>query len=141
MPAGLSRFHILILCDRPIPAGQLRSFGRWLVKDWQDFGLGAEPEVFPAQDSIKGKHGNAIRLPGLHHTYQHYSRIWDGKGWARGEKAVEMIVATTGDPIGLIPAEAKEYERPSPRNPTSGGKTTMAISAPWTSWEFSGRRA
>ena len=99
-----------------MPAKVVRSFGRWLVKDWQDFRLATKPEVFPAQDSIEGEHGNAVRLPGLHHTYQHYSRVWDGKGWASGEKAVEMIVATTGDPINLIPDEAKEYQPPKSDN-------------------------
>ena len=119
---GRGGFHLVTVCGQSIPARHLRSFGRWLVRDWQDFSLASEPEVFPAQDSINGGYGNAVRLPGLHHTYQHYSRVWDGKEWASGEKAVEMIVATSGDPIGLIPEQAKEYQPPKSAEPNDWWK-------------------
>ena len=109
---GRGGFHIFMFFDQPLPAKLVRSFGRWLVKDWEASQLASEPEVFPKQDSIKGEYGNGVRLPGLHHTFRHYSRVWDGKVWASGEKAIELILAAMGDSINLIPDEAKDYQPP-----------------------------
>ena len=64
---GVGGFHLFVLFTKCIPAQLARSFGRWLVREWVDFGLPGEPEVFPKQASIGGKFGNFVRLPGHHY--------------------------------------------------------------------------
>jgi len=106
---GKGGFHLLVFLDQDVPAEQVRAFGRWLVRDWEKL-LDDEPEMFPAQDSIGGGYGNAVRLPGLHHTYRHYSRVWDGKQWLDGEDAITAILQTGGDSFDLVPVETLEFQ-------------------------------
>jgi hypothetical protein len=37
--------------------------------------------------------GNRLRLPGRHHTREHWSRVWDGGRWREGDEAIDFIVA------------------------------------------------
>ena len=64
------------------PARAARSFGLWMVRDWADHRLLRKPEVFPKQNYLTGKMlGNWVRLPGKHHTRNHWSRGWTGDRW------------------------------------------------------------
>src|SRR5262249_31799080 len=49
---GRGGYHLTVLFDEPAPAPRVRAFGRWLVREWERFGLPAAPEVFPKLDSI-----------------------------------------------------------------------------------------
>jgi hypothetical protein len=54
----------------------------------------------------KGRCGNWLRVPGRHHTREHWSRVWSGTAWLEGTKAVECILGLKGDAQGLIPTQA-----------------------------------
>jgi putative DNA primase/helicase len=109
---GLGGLHLRGFFADLVPAAQVRSFGLWLVREWEKCGLPREPEVFPKQDSIDGKYGNFVRLFGRHHKRRFLSRVWDGKTWREGEDAIQIILSRKGDPGSLIPKEALEYQLP-----------------------------
>jgi hypothetical protein len=118
---GGGGFHLLVLFAEPISSQTAFSFGKWLISDWHDLGLGGPQEVFPKQptlDKIK-RFGNWLRLPGLHHTRPFVSRMWSGSAWLTADEAINAILETSGKSGDLIPTEAAEFSksRLSPRPP------------------------
>lgn len=115
---GKGGYHVWIVLDRPAPSPILHAFGQWLVRDWEDYGLAAvkggkkcgKPETFPKQPTILPDGcGNWLRLPGLHHSREHWSEAHDectGR-WLAGHAAIDKILATRPSPPSLIPAEAR----------------------------------
>jgi hypothetical protein len=106
---GKGGYHLRILFREPVPTPDLFQFLRWLVADHADLGLTAPPETFPKQPEVaqpgqNGQYGNWLRLPGRHHSREHWSRVWNGSTWLRGHKAIDYVVALGGDPRGLLPA-------------------------------------
>src|SRR5262249_48951938 len=74
------------------------------IADYATYGLTAPPETFPKQPRIRpGKYGNWLRLPGRHHTRDHWSRVWDGERWLDGADAVSYILAHRPSPSSCIP--------------------------------------
>jgi len=74
---GCGGYKLWLIFKVPVLARWVRRYLRWLVSDWEDLGLEREPEIFPKQDELgPGKLGNFVRLPGRHHTIDHWSRIW-----------------------------------------------------------------
>src|SRR5262249_47458094 len=74
--------HLWVLFSEPCPTAQAHAFGEWLTRDWKDHALPEKPETFPKQPKLSGKEfGNWLRLPGRHHTREHWSRFHDGKRW------------------------------------------------------------
>jgi hypothetical protein len=115
---GRGGYHLLLLFDGPTATEKVFAFGKWLTRDWKDLGLAEAPETFPKQASIKvGGFGNWLRLPGRHHTRDHWSRVWDGEAerWLEGTPAIKAILATVGTPTSAIPAEALAASKPAPR--------------------------
>ena len=111
---GRGGFHLLILFDAPVPTEKVFAFLRWLIRDWKDAGLDGEPETFPKQRTIKpGGFGNWLRLPGRHHTRDHFTRAWDGSAWLEEVAAVKAILAARGGSAEAIPAEAVKDEKPA----------------------------
>jgi hypothetical protein len=128
---GRGGYRLYVIFDEPIPTADVRRLGRWLIRDWREQGLAEEPEVFPKQDEIAppgsggGSFGNWVRLPGRHHRRDHWSSVWDGQAWVEGDRAIDILVSTTGDRCGLIPDEAFE-PAPDPRRPRGDrGSETM----------------
>ena len=104
---GNGGYHLLILFDGPYLTERVFAFGKWLVRDWKSLGLVGQPEIFPKQARIDaGKCGNWLRLPGRHHTRDHYSRAWDGSGWLSPVLTIARILDTTGSPLSIVPPEA-----------------------------------
>lgn len=111
---GRGGFHNWILFDEKIPAHVMRSFGKWLTKDHEEFKIGP-PEVFPKQVSIRGKVGNQMRLPGRHHKRDHWSRIWNGSEWLPLRFAgLDYMMSLPKATASMIPAEAATYLPPEP---------------------------
>ena len=113
---GRGGYRLYVIFDQQILAKHARQLGRWLVRDWADYGLAECPEVFPKQDEISGPggstpFGNWLRLPGRHHKRDHWSTVWDGTEFVGGDDAIDAILDRTGDSPQLIPAEALEFER------------------------------
>lgn len=101
---GRGGFHLWILFAAPMASKSVVSFGQKLVADYRTLGLDDLPELFPGK-SRPGHYGSWLRIPGLHHTHGHYSRVWNDEPWAEepwleGHEAIDRIVS-------LIPASAK----------------------------------
>jgi hypothetical protein len=108
---GNGGYHLLALFRDPVATPKVFAFLRWLVSDYASHGLTAPPEIFPKQPSIlPGRFGNWLRLPGRHHTRNHWSHVWDGSTWLKGAAAVAFILSLRGDPPALIPIEATALE-------------------------------
>ncbi len=138
---GAGGFHLRIGFAEAVPTPKLHAFLKWLVRDWADFGLGHEPEVFPKQADIRHtpkQLGNWLRLFGPHHKRDHWSCVWDDESreWLTGTPAVDRICQYLDLSInparmlapGLIPAEvfAAEARHRSPRAGTKRSQNQFA---------------
>jgi len=91
---GKGGFHIRMLFYRPVLSCHALAFGTWLASDYANFGV-QRPEVFPKQAFPTGKRiGSWLRLPGHHHTRDHWSRVWDGTTWLDGSAAVSYLLGS-----------------------------------------------
>jgi hypothetical protein len=116
---GAGGYHLVLLFDRPVPTRIVFAFLQWLIRDYESHGFVKPPELFPKQPGIReGGFGNWLRLPGRHHTRDHYTRVWDGSEWLEGSDAVRLIISTRGAPESAIPLEA----RPDPNAPFDLGR-------------------
>jgi hypothetical protein len=116
---GAGGYHLRVLFGAPVPTPHVYGLMRWLVTDHAECGLPL-PETFPKQPQIApGRYGNWLRLPGRHHTREHWSHVWDGGGWLDGADAVAFLLALRGADPGLIPADARSVRlrAPSPAAP------------------------
>jgi hypothetical protein len=106
---GCGGFHLWLILESPAPASTLHRFLRRLTEGWSSLGLEAEPEVYPKQPSLaRGQRGNFLRLPGRHHTHEHWSRLHDGERWLPADDAMRRILETVGDPPALLPVAPTE---------------------------------
>jgi len=96
-------YHLWVLFDQPAPTMDVFSFGQSIIANWQELGLDEEPETFPKlpkKDSL----GSWFRLPGLHHTREHYGTVWSGDEWLSdpwlaGHAAIDTMLQTVAGPI------------------------------------------
>jgi hypothetical protein len=102
---GAGGYHLFVAFTSQVPAALAWVFVVWLVSDFAGHGLTAPPETFPKQSELRtaGRCGNFVRLPGRHHTREHWSRVWDGGQWLEGGEAVELFLELDGDSPDLIP--------------------------------------
>lgn len=99
---GAGGYHLWVLFAEPAPTADVFAFAQTLVGDWQAQQLERLPETFPKAvkaDSL----GSWFRLPGLHHTRDHYSSIWAGDEgfddpWLTGHAAIDTILAAVPGP-------------------------------------------
>jgi hypothetical protein len=113
---GRGGYHLRVIFREPVPSPRAFALMRWLVSDHAVHGLTAPPETFPKQAWLPaGGYGNWLRLPGRHHSREHWSTVWDGKQWLDGESAVAHILALTGDSPSQIPPEVQAQEPPRVR--------------------------
>ena len=79
---GAGGYHIWVLLDKPYPTDHVRAFAVDIVSDYESRGFKKRPEVFPKRAQPAGdKIGSWLRLPGRHHTRDHFSRVWSGDEW------------------------------------------------------------
>jgi hypothetical protein len=105
---GAGGYHLHVLFTERVPSTQLYFFLRGLVADHARIGLAAPPEAFPKQQQIRlGRYGNWVRVPGRHHSREHWSRIWDGSRWLEGHEAISHILSLSGDSAELLPEDAE----------------------------------
>jgi hypothetical protein len=104
---GSGGYHLRILFQEPAPTEAVHRFFVWLTADYAKVKLPMSPETFPKQSKIMpGGFGNWLRLPGRHHTREHWSRVWNGSDWLDGHAAIDFTLSLEGDDVRLIPAEA-----------------------------------
>ena len=93
-----------------------RALPQGLASTWEANQLEEEPEVFPKQPR-PGSLNAWFRLPGMHHTQPHYSRLWSGEEWLsdpwlEGHAAIDAMLQVIPGPPPPAPAGA-----PSPSAP------------------------
>lgn len=98
-------FHLWVTLDEPAPTHRVYSFAHTLLTE---LGLEGACEAFPKQASLApGKFGNWLRLPGRHHTRDHWSEIRSARRWLRGADAIAKILEHPTTPASILPlAEA-----------------------------------
>jgi len=116
---GKGGYHLDLLFASPVPTAKVFWFMKQVVRDHAAFDMLKAPETFPKQSAVatpeeiaassangrpnKSTYGNWLRLPGLHHTRAHWSRVWSGERWIEGNAAVEFVLSISGDDPALIP--------------------------------------
>jgi hypothetical protein len=114
---GQGGYHLDVLLAEATPTPRLFYFLRELVKDHAARGLPAQPECFPKQAQLhpseggKGQYGNWVRVPGRHHTRDHWSRVWNGDVWLTGDEAIDYVLALAGDAPAKIPVDVEIQHR------------------------------
>jgi hypothetical protein len=108
---GKGGYHLWVVLARPVPMADAWRLGRWLVRDHARFGLSRAPETFPKSPHLSGKRiGHFVRLPGRHHTRDHWSRVWDGRNWLEGGPAIRAFLAVTGRDVDLATVIPPDFD-------------------------------
>ncbi len=96
---GRGSLHLIVVFSEPAPTAQVFALGTNLVSDFKTIGFASEPEIFPKQRAV-GPHsrfGSWLRLPGRHHTRNHWTRVWNNGAWMEGQAAIDYLLAHKGD--------------------------------------------
>ena len=106
---GAGGYHLLVVLAEPVASQRVHAFVTQFVQDYAARGLAQAPEVFPKQPDVneQRRYGNWWRLPGRHHTREHWTKVWDGSRWLEDQAAVDAILSVTGDSPSLIPAVSR----------------------------------
>lgn len=94
---GRGGFHILVVFADAMSTHSVHQFAKQLVEDYAKRGLDEAPQVFPGKPEWH-HYGDWLRLPGRHHTHDHYTRVWNDEPWAdsdwlEGHDAIDRLLA------------------------------------------------
>ena len=133
--SGKGGYHLWVLLAEPAPTAHVWAMVKALATTWECHHLEEEPEIFPKQPKA-GSLNAWFRLPGMHHTQPHYSRLWSGEEWLsdpwlEGHAAIDaMLQAIPGPPPPVPDAEVFEVAAgpasPASTAPISGGRRTAS---------------
>jgi hypothetical protein len=100
---GAGGFHIWVYFDSPVPTAQVFAWFDALAERARlDFSVAVE--TYPKQASARGAFGNWLRVPGLHHTRPHWSRVARlGEPWQSGADAVRTVLDWPATPAHVVP--------------------------------------
>ncbi|MFN9531396.1 MAG: hypothetical protein ACK575_08110 [Cyanobacteriota bacterium] len=119
--SGKGGYHLWVLLAEPAPTAHVWGMVKAIATSWERHQLEEEPEIFPKQPK-PGSLNAWFRLPGMHHTQPHYSRLWSGEDWLsepwlEGHAAIDaMLQAIPGPPPPVPEGEGTE----APGAPPSG---------------------
>lgn len=102
---GAGGRHLWVRFTEPVSTPRLYAWLYQLAADCAA-ATGYRPELYPKQGVLPhGKQfGNWLRLPGLHHTRFHWSRLaFPGERWQRGAAATERFLAWPATPVDVVP--------------------------------------
>ena len=100
-------YHLWVLFDKPAPTEHVFAFAWSIVSTWEETNLSEEPETFPKKPKVRKSGedhlGAWFRLPGLHHTRDHYATVWSGDEWLddpwlSGHAAIDAMLQCVGGP-------------------------------------------
>ncbi len=92
---GQGGYRLLTLFDDPAAVDQVRAFAQQVTVDYADKGLTGPPRIVPGE---AGEDELWLRLPGLHPSGTHASRVWDGDAWLEGGEAVAALLRARATP-------------------------------------------
>jgi len=112
---GRGGYHLLTIFAEPMDAGLVHAMGEKLTADFARLGVDEQPEIFPGEGRSR-RYGNWLRLPGLHHTHAHYTRVynddaWDEDKWLEGEEAIDRMLQTAPAPVELLAKQGVTHRR------------------------------
>jgi hypothetical protein len=105
---GVGGYHIWVLLDKEYPLADVYDYADMIRSDWESFGLPRKPEIFPPKRQVDADDlPYGLRLPGRHHTREHYTRVWnfDSVGdneWLEGGEAIEAMLNVDPAPLPRI---------------------------------------
>jgi hypothetical protein len=94
---GRGGFHLLVIFADAMNTHSVSRFVKEIVSDYVKRGLDEMPQVFPGKPQWH-HYGDWLRLPGRHHTHDHYTRVWNDEPWAErpwldGHDAIDRLLA------------------------------------------------
>ncbi len=112
---GIGGYHILVLFAEAMSTASVHAFGVRFVSDFAQRGLDEPPETFPGQPRWN-HYGDWLRLPGRHHTRDHFSRVWNDEPWAEnrwleGHDAIDRLLRARPVPLELAQRHGIELAR------------------------------
>ncbi len=129
---GAGGYHLWVLFKEPAPTHDVYSFAMAVTSDWEQRQLERQPETFPKQLK-EGSLGSWFRLPGLHHTREHHSRVWSGDDgldnpWLAGHAAIDAMLNCMP---GLAPpaSSADDSTQKKTKHSDSPGKPSTVTDA------------
>ncbi|MEM7014875.1 MAG: hypothetical protein AAF585_25725, partial [Verrucomicrobiota bacterium] len=127
---GGGGYHLWVLLAEPAPQKDVHGFAQEVTADWEARNLDVAPETFPKSDHLKDdKLGAWLRLPGLHHTRDHFTKVWSGDEWLddpwlEGNEAIDQIIRTIpGPPPQLQKSSATKTKKKRKRARNSFGSS------------------
>lgn len=113
-------YHLWVLLAEPAPTLDVFALGQSVIANWRELGLDEEPETFPKHPK-EGSLGSWFRLPGLHHTRDHYATVWSGDEWLSdpwlaGHAAIDTMLQTIPGPPPPESPEIKDHSRVTRRS-------------------------
>ncbi len=112
---GCGGFHLLTLFAVPLTTRSVHEFGTRLVSDFALRGLDQRPEIFPGGPRFD-HYGDWLRLPGRHHTHDHYTRVYDEEDWGddpwlSGHDAIDRLLTMRVADLSICQAAGMEAQR------------------------------
>jgi hypothetical protein len=103
---GNGGFHLLVLFEKPMETKSVRQFCERFVSDFSRKGLDQAPDVFPGNTG-PNHYGSWLRIPGRHHTRNHFTRVWNDESWGEsqwleGHEAIDALLSMVPAPVTLL---------------------------------------
>jgi len=94
---GDGGYHLLVFFDSAMESTSVVAFAKSMVADADTLGLEAAPVLFPGSRG-SSHYGSWLRLPGRHHTRQHYTRVFNDEPyadieWLEGHDAIDRMLS------------------------------------------------
>jgi len=145
---GRGGYHLWIIFSDPVPTADLFAWCGAVIDDWDARGLPRRPETYPKRPMLEeGAHGDCLRLPGRHHTYEHFTKVWSGdpelpEPWLEGNGAIDRILQTRlAAPSQLpppSPAAPDEAPKKKPKPSTKREKPRVCVDLDGVLAEYAG---
>lgn len=118
-------YHLWVIFGDKVDAGTAWMFARTLVNNYADLLLPAVPKIYPRRAPVDGTTlKDWVRLPGRHHSQDHWSKFWDGARWLEGAEAVDALLATRIAPGHFA---ARSASRPAPLQPSPPAERHLSL--------------
>jgi len=96
---GDGGYHVWVLLSARAPSNVVYAFVQKLIEE-----LGITAEGFPKQPEIASDgYGNFLRVPGKHHSGDHWSRIYSYGRWLVGQEAIDALIDAPLSDVLLLP--------------------------------------